>query len=151
MAAEQYPNFYLYKRIVQAKLFMDNNSAENIDLDKISDEAFFSKFHFIRLFKKIYGKTPHQYLTQVRLDKAKQLLSTGMSVSEVCISIGFESLSTFSGKFKTAFKETPGSYLSRQAKRRAEMISQPLKFVPGCMATKNGWLKDRNFEETGRE
>jgi AraC-like DNA-binding protein len=148
---EEYPKFYLYKRIVQAKLFMDNNSAENIDLDKISNEAYFSKFHFIRLFKKIYGKTPHQYLVKVRLEKAKQLLGKGMAVSEVCASIGFESVTSFSGKFKIAYGETPGSYLSGQAKRRAELAIYPLKFIPGCIASKNGWLKNSNFEEPDRK
>jgi AraC-like DNA-binding protein len=148
---EGYPKFYLYKRIVQAKLFIDNHSDENIDLDKISNEAYFSKFHFIRLFKKIYGKTPHQYLVKVRLEKAKQLLSKGVAIAEVCASIGFESVSTFSGKFKIAFGETPGSYLSNQAKRRRELAVQPLKFIPGCISTRNGWLKDSNFEESGRE
>lgn len=148
---EGYPKFYLYKRIVQAKLFIDNNSADNIDLDKISNEAYFSKFHFIRLFKQIYGKTPHQYLAKVRLEKAKQLLSKGITVSEVCASVGFESVTSFSGKFKIAYGETPGSYLSNQAKRRAEMSVHPLKFIPGCISTRNGWLKNSNFEEPGRE
>ena len=74
MTTEQYPKVYLYRRIVQAKLFIDNNYAENIDLDNISDEAYFSKFHFIRLFKNIYGKTPHQYLIFVRIEKAIELL-----------------------------------------------------------------------------
>lgn len=64
MKKDQYPKMYLYKRIVQAKLYIDNHYANNIDLNDISDEAYFSKFHFIRLFKSIYGKTPHQYLTQ---------------------------------------------------------------------------------------
>ena len=75
MATEQYPKIYLYKRIVQAKLFIDNNYAEDIDLDNIADEAYFSKFHFIRLFKNIYGSTPHHYLRQVRIEHAKQLLA----------------------------------------------------------------------------
>ncbi len=75
MTLEQYPKAYLYRRIVQAKLFIDSNYTDNIDLDNISDEAYFSKFHFTRLFKKIYGRTPHQYLTFVRIEKAMLLLT----------------------------------------------------------------------------
>ena len=71
MTTEHYPKIYLYRRIVQAKLFIDKFYSEKIDLDNISDEAYFSKFHFIRLFKSIYGKTPHQYLTTVRIEKAQ--------------------------------------------------------------------------------
>src|SRR5690606_18560243 len=100
METEEYPKVYLYRRIVQAKLFIDSNYADKIDIDNISDEAFFSKFHFIRLFKKIYGKTPHQYLKFVRIKKAQQLLRTENSVSMVCFSVGFDSLSSFSGLFK---------------------------------------------------
>ena len=100
MTAEQYPKVYLYKRIVQAKLFIDNNYADKIDLGNISDEAYFSKFHFIRLFKKIYGKTPHQYLTFVRMEKAIQLLCVNKPISEVCYAVGFESLSSFGNLFK---------------------------------------------------
>ena len=77
---EQYPKIYLYRRIVQAKLFIDEHFGNNIDLDNIADEAYFSKFHFIRLFKTIYNKTPHQYLTIVRIEKAKMLLKTAVPV-----------------------------------------------------------------------
>jgi AraC-like DNA-binding protein len=72
---------YLYKRIVQAKLFIDANFAGDIDLDNIADEAYFSKFHFIRLFKSIYGKTPHQYLISVRIEKAKEFLKNGLPLT----------------------------------------------------------------------
>lgn len=100
MTAEQYPKIYLYKRLVQAKLFIDKNYADKIDIDQISDEAFFSKFHFIRLFKEIYGKTPHQYLTSVRIDNAILLFQKDKTISDVCFAVGFESLSSFSGLFK---------------------------------------------------
>jgi AraC-like DNA-binding protein len=83
MTKETYPKVYLYRRIVQAKLFIDTNNADTIDLDNIADEAYFSKFHFIRQFKKIYGKTPHQYLTVVRIEKAMELLRTNIPVTEV--------------------------------------------------------------------
>jgi AraC-like DNA-binding protein len=79
MAGESYPKVYLYRRIVNAKLFIEQNYASAIALNDISDEAYFSKYHFIRLFKKIYGKTPHQYLTAIRIDKAKSLLATNLS------------------------------------------------------------------------
>ncbi len=148
MITKEYPKVYLYRRIVQAKLFIDLNYADNIDLENISDEACFSKFHFIRLFKQIYGKTPHRYLTDVRLDKAKQLLSDGLTVSEVCFRVGFESLSSFSSLFKSTIGKTPTEFLSNQVVRQTEMTTNPLKFIPGCIASKNGWLKNSNFQET---
>jgi AraC-like DNA-binding protein len=136
---EQYPKVYLYRRIVQAKLFIDNHYADNIDLANISDEAYFSKFHFIRLFKKIYGKTPHQYLTAVRIEKAMELLKADISVSDVCYAVGFESLSSFSGLFKRIASITPSTYLAQQQKIKAQIMTSPLTFIPGCFAEKNGW------------
>src|ERR1700682_5399788 len=114
MINEEYPKIYLYRRLVQAKLFIDAHFAENIDLGNIADEAYFSKFHFIRKFKNIYRKTPHQYLIFVRIDRAMELLKTGIPVSEVCYAVGFESLSSFSRLFKRVIGITPSMYLAQQ-------------------------------------
>lgn len=134
-----HPKVYLYRRIVQAKLYMDVHFAECIDLDNIADEAYFSKFHFIRLFKMAYGKTPHQYLTTVRIEKAKQLLEAEIPVSEVCLAVGFDSLSTFSGLFKRIVKISPSTYQRVRRQVHREMEAAPLKFVPHCFADAYGW------------
>lgn len=150
MATEHYPKVYLYRRIVQAKLFIDNNYAEKIDLDNISDEAYFSKFHFIRLFKAIYGKTPHQYLKSCRIDKAQQLLQAGKPVTEVCFLVGFDSLSSFSGLFKSVVGMSPSTYLAEHRQKRTRVNKAPHTFVPGCYAYQNGWFENSNFEEVRR-
>lgn len=147
--ASDYPKVYLYRRIVQAKLFIDDNYADDIDLHNIADEACFSKFHFMRLFKKAYNRTPHQYLTYVRMEKAKQLLQTGRAVSDVCGDVGFDSLTSFAGLFKRAVGLTPSAYRLLQMEMKAEMAGTPLKFIPACFAAKKGWLKKSNFEEVG--
>lgn len=141
MIKEEYPKIYLYRRLVQAKLFIDTHFADNIDLDNIADEAYFSKFHFVRQFKSIYRKTPHQYLIFVRIEKAMELLKAGDPVSEVCYSVGFESLSSFTRLFKRVAGMTPSSYMTRQQIIKAQIVSSPLTFVPGCFAEKNGWLE----------
>lgn len=140
MTEELYPKIFLYRRLVQAKLFIDANYANNIDLDNIADEAYLSKFHFIRQFKNIYGKTPHQYLIYVRAEKAKELLKAGNSVSDVCYAVGFESLGSFSSLFKRIHNVTPITYLKQQQALRKEMELSPLRFVPACFAEKNGWM-----------
>ena len=132
---------------MQAKLFIDNNYSENIDLSNIADEAFFSKFHFIRQFKKIYGQTPHQYLKTVRIEKAMQLLRTNLPVSETCYAVGFESLGSFSMLFKRIVGITPSAYLSQQQQIKAQILKAPLNFIPGCFAEKKGWREKSNFEE----
>jgi AraC-like DNA-binding protein len=147
MTTEQYPKIYLYKRIVQAKLFIDRNYSDKIDIEHISDEAFFSKFHFIRLFKQIYGKTPHQYLISVRIDNAILLFQRNKSVTDVCFSVGFESLSSFSGLFKKMVGLSPSVFLAQVEKRNQRIMKNPLNFVSGCFAYKFGWLENSNFEE----
>jgi len=71
-----------------------------MNVNNIADEAYYSKYHFIRFFSKTYGKTPYQYLKQVRIHEVTRLLKDNISVSEVCFSVGFESLSSFSSLFK---------------------------------------------------
>ncbi|MEO5944896.1 MAG: AraC family transcriptional regulator [Ferruginibacter sp.] len=136
MKTASYPKAYLYKRIVQAKLFIDNNYADKIDVDNISDEAFFSKFHFIRIFKKIYGKTPHQYLRYVRIEKAALLLQTQESIAEVCYAVGFESVSSFTSLFKRMIGLTPSVYLQQHQHKKMQIKIMPQKYVPGCFANK---------------
>jgi AraC-like DNA-binding protein len=141
-----YPKVYLYRRIVQAKLYIDENYAESIALVNISDEAYFSKFHFIRLFRKIYGKTPHQYVIKVRIESAMELLRANTGVTETCFSVGFESVSSFSALFKKLVGISPSVYLQQQQQIKAHIAKAPLDFIPGCFAEKKGWKKS-NFEE----
>jgi AraC-like DNA-binding protein len=138
---KNYPKQYLYKRVVQAKLFIDEQFSEKIDLNNIADEAWFSKFHFIRLFKTMYGSTPHQYLIKVRMENAKELLQKGIAVAETCFAVGFDSVPSFTGLFKRYAKLSPSIY-QQQFKERQEQIQKvPLQFIPNCFAEEKGWTK----------
>jgi len=139
--SQQYPKQYLYKRVVQAKLFIDEQFSEKIDLDNIADEAWFSKFHFIRLFKTMYGNTPHQYLIKVRIENAKELLQKGISAADTCFAVGFDSIPSFTALFKKYTKLSPSVY-QQQFKERQEQIQKvPLQFIPNCFAEEKGWTK----------
>ena len=142
-----YPNFHLYHRLVKAKMYIDAHYHQSIDLNGISGEAYFSKFHFIRTFKKIYGKTPYQYLISVRVEQAKLLLQQGMPVSTVCFEVGFESVSSFTGLFKKVCDVTPSVYQDRHIQLRQAQQSKPFHFIPGCYVAANGWKKNSNFKE----
>jgi AraC-like DNA-binding protein len=144
---DEYPKQYLYRQIVRAKLFIDEHFASAIDLDNIADEACFSKFHFCRLFRTIYGKTPHQYLTAVRIDHALHLLEQGLSVKEVCFAVGFDSVSSFTGLFKRRIGLTPAAFQRDRNRVKDEIAHAPLKHIPNCFAEKKGWTKNSNFRE----
>ncbi|MBX2904482.1 MAG: helix-turn-helix transcriptional regulator [Taibaiella sp.] len=139
MEQEIHPKLYLYRRIVQAKLFIDRHYAEHIDLSQIADEAFFSKFHFIRLFRQAYGKTPHHYLTQVRIDNAKLLLVKGYAVADACFQVGFDSTTSFTTLFKRHTGLSPSAYQARELQRLALFKANPLRAVPNCFAETHGW------------
>jgi AraC-like DNA-binding protein len=144
---ETYPKIYLYKRIVQAKLFIDAHYDEPIDLDNIADEACFSKFHFIRLFNSIYGCTPHLYLKSVRIENAKRFLREGIPVTETCYKVGFDSASSFAGLFRRHTGLSPSAYRQHHLLRQQQIKATPLSFVPACFAYQKGWLQKSNFEE----
>ena len=138
---DQYPRQYLYLRAVRAKLFIDAHFASAIDLNKIADEACFSKFHFVRLFKDIYGRTPHQYLTHVRIEKAKEYLDDGQPVAYACFKVGFDSISSFTGLFKRRTGQTPRQYQIARESFRASVATDPLNHIPGCFAENAGWTR----------
>lgn len=122
----------IYQRIVAAKVFIDDNFQDTINLEKISQQAFLSRFHFHRLFRQVYKKTPHQYITKKRLDKAKNLLSENKPVTDVCNEVGFESIGSFSILFKKEIGFAPQYYRNMAYKKKLEQLAQPRKAIPHC-------------------
>ncbi len=123
----------IYTRIVSAKIFIDDHFEQPINLEQISRQAYLSKFHFHRIFKTIYKKTPHEYLTAKRLDKAKLLLEKeGINITDVCNCVGFESLSSFSLLFKKQNGFAPQYYRSIAYLKKQLAQQQPKSFIPHC-------------------
>jgi AraC-like DNA-binding protein len=123
----------IYIKVVAAKLFIDENYHQPINLAAISKEACISQYHFHRLFSKIYQKTPHQYLTQKRIQLARLLLKENkFTVTEVCNHIGFESISSFSILFKKEMGIAPQSYREHKNVEKKMAEEQPKSFIPFC-------------------
>jgi len=123
-----------YRRVVSAKMFIDENYCEPINLEQISQQAYFSKFHFHRLFTRIYQITPHDYLTSKRLQHAKELLQQeGLNIRDVCNSVGFESLASFSLLFKKRNGFSPQYYRNLAYLKKKLAKEQPKRFIPHCM------------------
>jgi transcriptional regulator GlxA family with amidase domain len=123
----------VYKKIVDAKVFIDDHFDSPIDLDVLAVEACLSRFHFHRLFRRIYRRTPHQYLTFRRIDRAQRMLADECcTVGEVCVQVGFESIGSFSMLFKKETGEAPGEYRDRLKRRRSAAEEQPRRVIPYC-------------------
>ena len=126
-------NAELYRRIISAKLYIDDNYQGPIGLNDISKSACLSRFHFHRLFTRVYKVTPHQYLTQKRIAKAKDLLDKeDLSVTEVCNTVGFESIGSFSTLFKKEIGFPPQYYRNMAWLKKQQSKEQPRKFIPHC-------------------
>jgi len=119
----------VYSRLCRARDFMDDCYDLPLDLDQISRQACFSRYHFIRLFRQAFKQTPHQYLTRRRIERAKELLSSSrLTVTDVCFEVGFQSLGSFSSLFHKYVGHPPVVY-------RASFFIQmqsPQKQVPFC-------------------
>jgi len=100
--------------VIGTRNYIDNNYDTDLNLDFLSHIRFVSKFHLLRLFKKYYGQTPKQYLTDVRIEKSKEYLKKGMNITETCFAIGFEAPSSFSTLFKSRTGLTPTEFLKEQ-------------------------------------
>ncbi|HXB09218.1 MAG TPA: AraC family transcriptional regulator [Puia sp.] len=101
----------LFKRLDLAREWIIANYAAPITLDEMARVAALNTQHFLRMFRDCYGKTPHRFLTETRLEAARQLLlHSGESVVAVCRQTGFESPSSFSGLFKQRFGRPPAAY-----------------------------------------
>jgi transcriptional regulator GlxA family with amidase domain len=106
---------------------MDRDFAGPLDLDRLAAESGFSKFHFARSFKDAYGETPTQYLTRRRVERAKDLLRhANLTVTEICMLVGFSSLGSFSSRFTELVGGAPSTY----QRRWADEAGPPA--IPGC-------------------
>jgi AraC-like DNA-binding protein len=124
----------IYRRVVSAKIFIDENFREPISLEQISKQAYFSRFHFHRLFTRIYNITPHNYLTAKRLQHAKSLLQQeGITITEISRSVGFESLASFSLLFKKRNGFAPQYYRNLAYLKKKLEKQQPARFIPYCI------------------
>jgi AraC-like DNA-binding protein len=122
-----------YRRLLRARGFIDAYYMKPINLSDISKNAFFSTYHFIRLFKKAFHTTPHQYIIKRRIEKAKHLLLVSdLSITEICNRIGFESLGSFSILFKKHTDYSPFEYRLKLIARRRQADGTPEILIPSC-------------------
>lgn len=98
----------IFKRLNLSKNYVKNNFDSDIDLEAMAETAYLSKYRFLRYFKQAFGITPHQFINQYRLEKAKNLiLSSKKSITEISYEVGFKSPNHFSRLFLNQFGFSP--------------------------------------------
>jgi AraC-like DNA-binding protein len=111
----------------RARDLIDRHFAEPLDLGAMAREAGFSRYHFARAFRAAYGETPRAYLTRRRVERAQDLLrSANLTVTEICLLVGFSSLGSFSARFTALVGVPPSEY------RRIHVASSGPPPIPGC-------------------
>jgi AraC-like DNA-binding protein len=111
------------RRAVETALWIDANSHRRINLDDAAAQAGISPFHFLRLFSRTLGVTPHQYLVRSRLrHAARRLADDDSPVTDIAYDVGFEDLSNFVRTFGRAAGASPLKF--RQASRGERKIFQ---------------------------
>ncbi|HEX2330708.1 MAG TPA: AraC family transcriptional regulator [Candidatus Angelobacter sp.] len=122
-----------FRRLCRARDLLASEYQSNLQLEHAAREACLSPFHFHRLFRTAFGQTPHDFVTRIRMDRARHLLARGeMTVTEVCMDVGYSSLGSFSHKFLTLVGQTPSAY--QRHIRRTFGYSGPwnIILVPVC-------------------
>jgi AraC-like DNA-binding protein len=107
----------IYHRLCCARDYMEACLSQPLTLREIAEVACLSPHHFLRLFKQVFHATPHQYLTHLRLERARSLLAkTQTPITEVCLLVGFESLGSFSWLFRKRFGLSPKEFRVREGR-----------------------------------
>ncbi|MEM7707491.1 MAG: helix-turn-helix transcriptional regulator [Pseudomonadota bacterium] len=102
-----------------------------LSIDEIASDAALSRYHFIRQFKAVFGETPVQYRTRMRLDCAKRLLvEENHSITDICMMVGFSSLGSFSALFSQRFGRPPSAF-------RKALTGSGESLSPGCITLMN--------------
>jgi AraC-like DNA-binding protein len=118
----------------RARDHIDRHYWASLSLAGLAAVAGVSKYHLVRSFQATYHETPMRYLTRRRIERAQDLLrAANLTVTEVCMAVGFASLGSFSSRFTAIVGETPTAYRDRWAARGGP-------HVPGCYLFMRGIL-----------
>jgi AraC-like DNA-binding protein len=124
----------LLAHLRRARDHIDRHYPAPLDLDQLAAVAGVSKFHFVRCFEATYGETPIRYLTRRRIERAQDLLrAANLTVTEVCMLVGFASLGSFSSRFTRLVGESPTGYRNRWAARGGPHVPGCFLFMRGAM------------------
>ncbi|MEM9302303.1 MAG: helix-turn-helix transcriptional regulator [Pseudomonadota bacterium] len=125
-------------RLCRARDRLRDVGSTESSIDDVAKAAAMSRYHFVRQFKAVFGETPVGFRTRMRLDEAKRLLvGSDQSITQICMTVGFSSLGSFSFLFSRRFGRSPSAY-RQQLKDSGEDLS------PGCMDLMRGALTKKS-------
>jgi AraC-like DNA-binding protein len=130
------------RHLLRARDLADARYFEPLEVDDLARAAGLSKAHFSREFRRAFGEPPHAYLLTRRLERAAALLrTTDRSVADICLSVGLQSIGSFTTSFTRTFGVSPTAY------RAAHPPAARHALVPGCVVRAYTRPQHRTFRE----
>ena len=130
------------RHLLRAKDLADARYFEALSTDDLAAAAGLSRAHFSREFRRAFGEPPHAYLLTRRLERAAALLrTTDHSVADICLSVGLQSVGSFTTSFTRTYGASPTAY------RAAFPPASDHALVPACVLRANGRPQRRTFRE----
>ncbi|MFL6140502.1 MAG: helix-turn-helix domain-containing protein [Labedaea sp.] len=118
---------------------MRTNLGDSLTIDDLARSAMFSKFHFTRVFQRVTGVSPGRFLSAMRLEEAKRLLlSTTLTVADISHRVGYNSVGTFSSRFRNSVGVSPTTY--RQLGGSPPQLPADRPPMTGTMGTVRGTI-----------
>jgi len=136
----------LLSRLCHARDLLRDWEEEPLSVSAVSRASGLTRFHFIRVFKALFGETPHQYRLRAQIEKAKHLLIlTDFSVTDICMAVGFSSLGSFSTLFRRRVGVSPSEFQRRHRHESARQRQLPASLIPGCLSLMAGISDKEQF------
>jgi AraC-like DNA-binding protein len=133
------------RHLLRAKDLIDARYRAPLDVSELARAALLSPAHFSREFRRAFGETPHRYLRSRRLERAAALLAnTDRSVADICLTVGFRSIGSFTTSFGRAFGVSPTAY------RAAHPPTSHMR-VPTCVLQAYARPRSSSFREDSQE
>ena len=130
------------RHLLRGKDLADARYSEQVDVDDMAAAAGLSRAHFSREFRRAFGESPHAYLLTRRLERAAALLrNTDRSVAEVCLSVGLQSVGSFTSSFKRTYGMSPTAYRAKYPPAARHAL------VPTCVVRVYGRPRNSTFGE----
>lgn len=141
----------LLEQLCGARDLLRDWEDEPLSVNAVARASGLTRFHFIRLFKAVFGETPHQYRSRAQIEKTKHLLVlTDLSITDICMEVGFSSLGSFSALFARRVGMSASEFRRRFRAASALERRLPASLVPGCLSLMAGISEKEQFSRSER-
>lgn len=122
----------VFRRLVRARDFLTDSYDAPVLLEEAARHAGMSPFHFLRSFSRAFGETPRAYVQRLRLERARDRLARGASVTDACFDVGYASLGSFSALFARRYGASPSAWRRTVRAQVAVPEAYARLYIPCC-------------------